>query len=525
MDFLTMRGEIGYLKGMEKDYSDPEKIAKMMIGPYRAETLLARGGMSLVFIGYDPESPHRENVILKVLPPEYTQDKKRNEGFINEAKILEQVSHPNIPKIYRVGEWENGIYIAMEYFEGISLRHFIRARSFSLKRALEILLEISYALYHLHSHGIVHRDLKPENVVLTEEGGVKLIDFGLSQLIPEDQLEHILAEKYFAGTPFYMTPEQRDNPRLVTKATDIYALGIIAFELILGRSTYGVIQTFLLPQGLRQIVEKAIQISPAVRYTDVFDFIIAISDYIKKLDEGKEEREVADSGPVRELLDHIQSIFLPKKAPLWPQMEVGIAIQEGMAINALYLDFFPLKESKYALFLAEPIKVGVQSLFHTFGLRGMVRLEMIGKEMSSSKEMLQRMSQSLYNDPMDQKFGCSSLILDPQKNRALFSSCKFANLWKVGEKVEEYRTAGNAALGDHSKSTFQEIEIPWNRKEVLVLYSHLLQIKGYKERKSALLNLNEQAMQKWAENLLKDLTKLSPTSKNKGSCLVTIKFL
>ncbi len=506
---------------MEKEYSDPEKISKMTIGPYRIETLLAKGGMSVVFLGYDPEATPRETVVIKAMLPEYTKDEKMNKRFIAEAEILEKVSHPNIPKIYKVGEWENGVYIAMEYFQGISLRGFIHKRSFSLKRALEIILDIGYALYHLHSHGIVHRDLKPENVIITEEGQVKLIDFGLSQLIPEDQLEHILEEKFRAGTPLYMTPEQRDNPRLVTKATDIYALGIIAFELILGRSTYGVIQTFLLPQGLRQIVEKAIQISPDVRYTDIFDFITAISDYIKKLDEGKEEREVADSGPVRELLDHIRSIFLPKKAPKWPRMEIGIAVQEGMAINALYLDFFHLKESEYACLLAEPIKSGVHSLFHTFGLRGMVRLEALSKE-SFSKEMFQRLSKALYNDPMDQKFGVSSLMLEPRKNRALFSSCKFSSLWKISDKLKEYNTLGNPALGSHSKSAFQEVEVEWKSGDILALYSQPMQLN--KERVAAILAVKEGDLQKWTEKLLKDLSALSPTSKHKGSCLIAIRL-
>ena len=496
-----------------------------MIGPFKVEAPLAKGGMSLVFLGYDPESEDKKKVVIKVPLPEYTNNKKMNERFINEGKILSKIYHPNIPKIYKAGKWEHGIYIAMEYFEGISLRSFIHKQSFSLQKALEIILKIGYALYHLHSHGIVHRDLKPENVMMTEDGEIKVIDFSLSQLIPEDQLEHMLEEYCQVGTPMYMTPEQRDNPRLVTKATDIYALGIIAFELILGRSTYGVIQTFLLPQGLRQIIEHALQVLPELRYSDVFDFITAISDYSKKLEEGKEEREVAEAGPVRDLLDHIHSIFLPKKAPKWPQIEIGIATQEGMAINALYLDFFHIKESQYALFLAEPLKTGVFSLFHTFGLRGMVRLEVVGKE-SFSKETLQRFSKALYNDPMDQKFGAAALLLEPKKERAIFSSCKFSNLWHMREKIEgikEYQTGGNPALGHHSKASFQEVEISWQKGDVLVLYSHPIEIEKRGQRIKTIAEVKGMQTQKLAEELLKNLLSLSPTSTHKGSCLVAIR--
>src|SRR5437773_170939 len=103
--------------------------------------------MGLVFLGHSPETPD-QRIVLKVLLPQYAQDKSMNERFMNEAKILSTVYHPNIPKIYKVGEWEHGIYIAMEYFQGISLRSFINKQSFSLDRALDIIIQIGYALYH-----------------------------------------------------------------------------------------------------------------------------------------------------------------------------------------------------------------------------------------------------------------------------------------------------------------------------------------------------------------------------------------
>jgi serine/threonine protein kinase len=477
--------------------------------------------MGLVFLGHSPEEPDLK-IVIKVLLPQFAQDKGMNERFMNEAKILSKVYHPNIPKIYKVGEWEHGIYIAMEYFQGISLRSFINQQSFSLEKALEIIVQIGYALYHLHSHGDVHRDLKTENVILTENGEVKVIDFSLSQLIPEDQLEHMLGLAYRAGTNFYMTPEQRDNPRLVTKATDIYALGIISFELILGRSTYGVIQTFLLPQGLRQIIEKAIQIHPDLRYSDVFDYIQAISQYAKKLAAGEEEREVAQAGPVKELLDHIQSVFLPKKAPHSPLIEIGVAYRPGMAINALYLDFFLLKAGELALFVAEPLRTGVQSLFHTFGLRGMVRLEAMEKEVFGAS-VHELFSKALYNDPMDQKFGASTLLLKPKENKAIFSSCQFAKLWQVvGEEVQEHETNANVALGTHSKARCQEVEIEWGKKETLILYSHPMDLKKREERQKVILSVDRSDKQTMAEKLLEKISHLSPTSHHKGTLLITI---
>src|SRR5690606_36400224 len=108
--------------------------------------------------------------------------------FLKEAEIIALSNHPNIVKLYGQGEWEKGLYIAMEFIQGVSLTQFILQNSLSIKRSLEILLQVAYALLHLHSHGVIHRDLKPENILITENGGVKVIDFGIAQLEQEAPL-------------------------------------------------------------------------------------------------------------------------------------------------------------------------------------------------------------------------------------------------------------------------------------------------------------------------------------------------
>ena len=230
----------------------PEKI-----GPYKIESLLNQGGMSLLYLGIHPTT--LEPIAVKVLLPKYLKNKEVNTRFLNEAKIIETAQHPNIVKLYQVGQWEKGVYIAMEFIRGISLRQFIQKQSFSLKKALEIILEVAHALAHLHAHGIIHRDLKPENILITENGSIKLIDFGISQLGDEE------IEQRKIGTPFYMSPEQIENPLNVSSLTDIYAISIVAYELILGKSTHGIIHLSLLPSGLRTILEKGLQIDPKKR--------------------------------------------------------------------------------------------------------------------------------------------------------------------------------------------------------------------------------------------------------------------
>src|SRR5690349_1252107 len=204
--------------------TDEEFPLPTMIGPYKIESLFSKGGMSLLYLGLDPEI--KKALIIKVLSPSYVTHPEAVERFLKEAKVIALTNHPNIVKLHGQGEWEKGLYIAMELIHGISLKQFIMQHSLSMRRALEIVLQVSFALLHLHSHGVIHRDLKPENILITEDGEIKVIDFGIAQL-HEEKEKKIEISGRFLGTPNYMSPEQKEDPFSVTFATDIYSLGVI----------------------------------------------------------------------------------------------------------------------------------------------------------------------------------------------------------------------------------------------------------------------------------------------------------
>src|SRR5262245_36098130 len=214
----------------QKEEEDRERMPKH-IGGYKIESLLDKGGMSLLYLGVHPET--HELVTIKVLSSKYVSYPEMVERFMKEAEIIELTNHPNIVKLYGHGKWEGGVYIAMEFIQGLSLRQMILQEAMSLKRSLQFILQIAHALAHLHTHGIIHRDLKPENILLTAQGGVKVIDFGISQVYT--QKERGGDKVRVMGTPVYMSPEQREDPLHVTFASDIYSLGIISYELVLGR--------------------------------------------------------------------------------------------------------------------------------------------------------------------------------------------------------------------------------------------------------------------------------------------------
>ncbi len=249
---------------------EPEKLPEV-IGPYKIEALLEKSGMSILYLATHPKL--NILIVIKVLSPEHLSRKDLVEGFLQEAKITSVPEHPQIIRLFGSGFWEGGVYIAMEFVEGISLKKYLLQNPISLKRALEITLEIGYALCHLHSHGVIHRDLKPENILVTKSNQIKVIDFGISELLSEKPDPSMPAKPRFVGTPIYMSPEQRKDSDLISYSSDIFSLGVIAYELITGKLCHGRIQFKHIPIGLRKILYKALQQDPSQRYHDVVDFL------------------------------------------------------------------------------------------------------------------------------------------------------------------------------------------------------------------------------------------------------------
>ena len=142
----------------EKKITVPKKI-----GPYEIDCFFNSGGMSDLYLGRKPNSTTL--YVIKILTEEFVKNPKLKTVFLKEAQIIALADHPNIVKLYGQGEWDKGLYIAMEFIQGVSLKQFIVEHSLSIKKTIDIILQTSYALLHLHSHAVIHRDLKPENIV------------------------------------------------------------------------------------------------------------------------------------------------------------------------------------------------------------------------------------------------------------------------------------------------------------------------------------------------------------------------
>ena len=221
------------------DSSDPHGRfipGTLVSGRYRIISRLGGGGMGEVYRADDLSLG--QSVALKFLPEALSRDPDAIRRFRNEIRVARQVSHPNVCRVHDVGEYEGQIFLSMEYVDGEDLASLLRRIGrLPEDKALEIARKLCAGLAAAHDKGVLHRDLKPGNVMLDGRGQVLLTDFGLAGLAHE-----IAGNEVRSGTPAYMAPEQLDGKE-VTPKSDIYALGLVLYELFTGKRPFGEVQS------------------------------------------------------------------------------------------------------------------------------------------------------------------------------------------------------------------------------------------------------------------------------------------
>ncbi len=193
---------------------------------YRIVSLLGRGGMGEVYRANDLLLG--QVVALKFLPVQWTSDEAALARFRNEVRIARQISHPNVCRVYDIGEAEGSIYLSMEYVDGEDVASLLRRIGMLPRdKALEIARQLCAGLAAAHDKSVLHRDLKPANLMLDGRGHLRITDFGLAGVAGE-------VKDIRSGTPAYLAPEQRSG-REVTARSDIYALGMVLHEIFTGK--------------------------------------------------------------------------------------------------------------------------------------------------------------------------------------------------------------------------------------------------------------------------------------------------
>ena len=283
----------------------PDLLIGQTIGNYLVIQKLGEGGMGAVYLAEHPQIGKK--VALKVLHSEFSANADVTKRFFNEARAVNDIGHPNIVDIIDYGVIQAGpgreqlVYFIMEYLAGGTLSQLIRTEApLPPERAFGIAMQVADALAASHRTGIVHRDLKPDNIILQTRGRdrdiVKLLDFGIAKLSGDMQGSSRTRTGIVMGTPAYMSPEQCEGRGNVDFRTDVYALGIVLYEMLTGRvpfigEGYGEIlvqhltqrpvppsQFRMLPAHVEVVVLKALEKRMEQRYPTMDEMMRAIAD-------------------------------------------------------------------------------------------------------------------------------------------------------------------------------------------------------------------------------------------------------
>jgi serine/threonine-protein kinase len=209
-----------------------------LAGRYTIERELGRGGMATVWLARDVK--HGRPVALKVLHPELAAT-LGPERFLREIQLTAQLQHPHILPVYDSGDAAGQLWYTMPYVEGESLRERLqlqREKQLPLDDTLRIVRELAEALAYAHAHGVIHRDIKPENILLSA-GQALVADFGIARAVGGATLERLTETGLVVGTPAYMSPEQASGDPSLDQRADLYALGVVAYEMLTGRPPFG----------------------------------------------------------------------------------------------------------------------------------------------------------------------------------------------------------------------------------------------------------------------------------------------
>ena len=289
------------------------------ISHYRILEKLGGGGMGVVYKAEDTKLGR--TVALKILPPERVADPNRKRRFVQEARAASALNHPNIITIYDIDEAEGVHYIAMECVEGKTLDRLIARHGLRVNEALKYAVQMAAALAKAHAAGIVHRDLKPTNVMVTDDGLVKVLDFGLAKLTEAAPtgdaetavtLEPTTEEGTIVGTVGYMSPEQAEG-KAVDARSDIFSFGSVLYEMLTGQRAFqgetkvSTIAAILreepkplsqvvegLPREVERIVKRCLRKDPAHRVQHMDDLNVALEE----LKEESSSGELADNAAV-----------------------------------------------------------------------------------------------------------------------------------------------------------------------------------------------------------------------------------
>ena len=310
------------------------------INGYRIESVIGRGGMGVVYNA--TQLSLNRAVAIKVIPETFAEHPQFVERFHREVDVLSKLSHPNIVTVFERGEIDGRLYVVMEFVEGTSLRDVIKAGPLPKTEALSIVRSVLQALEHAHERGVVHRDIKPENVLVAPGGIVKVADFGLSRLLGPQDVTRLTHTHLLLGTFEYMAPEQREKAKEADERSDLYATGVVLYELLAGELPIGNFDPLSEKRPhecdarIDEIVSKSLQKTPEKRYQRAGEMGDAVSRLLSAAFAVPDEPKPAPEPP-RERPVHGRKHHHRRRRSSWPAIVVACFFLGALLLAGVYV--------------------------------------------------------------------------------------------------------------------------------------------------------------------------------------------
>lgn len=309
------------LGGQHTQYQADEVLSDQSLAPdtefadrYLVQRMIGAGGMGMVYLASDQLTG--TDVALKVVHPERTSGPNEVSRLVQEGITARNIRHPNVVAVYDVGEFQGQTYISMEYLDGVTLRTWLRQRKETgcpvlLAETVAIVQQILTGLQTAHAAQVIHRDLKPENIMVSESGGtlgVKLLDFGIAKNAQEEPSS---SSGSTLGSQKYMAPEQLGSADLADESADLYAVGVIFYELLIGVVPQRQWQPPSahrkdIPAKIDQLIERSISDYASARPQSATEFL-------------NDLQSAADENPAGAESDSAEPSFWDQAAKLWPK--------------------------------------------------------------------------------------------------------------------------------------------------------------------------------------------------------------
>jgi len=438
------------------------------LGPYKVVDLLGEGGMGVVYKG---RGKRDEIVAIKVMSAKHAAKPSLVKRFLREFKICEMLDHPNIARAIGAAKQDNQIFFVMEYVPGTNLDDRIEGGDIALGDALDVVRQACLGLGHAHANGVVHRDIKPGNLIVRDDGVVSIIDFGIAYK-EEEGVKSVTQEGAVMGTPYYMSPEQSKGLADTDHRTDIYAIGIVLYEMISGRTPSGLLSPDAVPEGLGRIIGRATAYHRDKRYASMDALVADIDAYLAQGGVESDSRvldEISDGTKLRETM--IRMLF-PKAVPEVPGMELACMYLPAAGVGGNYYDFIDIDGTAIGLLVGNlGQKPNMESLVFLSMVRSAFRLCARGER--DPALALALTNDFIAREELDCFAVFSYAVIDPEDRTLRVATAGFrpSGILRHGSDAFDMIESPGLGLGIVEGADYESVQVTLEPRDVVVFTS------------------------------------------------------